>query len=71
MAPLITSVVTSYDPKNKLFNDKKSNDYFNVSIIVVRIFGVSETFVSKNNGLPEVVFSPGGFKEVNEAKRKS
>ena len=28
-------VVTSYDQKNKKVNDKKSNDYFNVSVIKV------------------------------------
>ena len=32
MAPLITSVVTSYDQKTKKVNEKKSNEYFNVSV---------------------------------------
>ena len=32
VAPLKTSVVTSYDQKTKKVNDKKSNDYFNVSV---------------------------------------
>ena len=42
MAPLKTSVVTSYDQKSKKNDDKKSNDYFNVSVEIptkfVRIF---------------------------------
>ena len=32
MAPLKTSVVTSYDQKNKNIHDKKSNDYFSVGV---------------------------------------
>ena len=32
VTPLITSAVTSYDQKLNKFDDKKSNDYFNVSV---------------------------------------
>ena len=41
MAPLITSVVTSYDQKNKNVNGLKSNDCFNVS--------VNKTFFPENS----------------------
>ena len=33
MVPLKSSVVTSYDQKHKNVNDKKRNDYFNVSAV--------------------------------------
>ena len=32
VAPLKTSVVTSYDQKAKKVNDQKSNDYFDVRV---------------------------------------